>query len=143
MGPDGLPFTARVGRMDGRVFQETTYGGIIRLKEDALVLEYRAEVTEVGGGSMETRRGAIAEHAIPVDAIRSVTCSRGLLRRPVLDIELARLGPADGIPWAAGARVRLQLPRGGQGSGRELCTDVRLLKADARLRELGQGDLTG
>lgn len=142
MGSDGLPFTARVGRMDGRVFRETTYSGIIRLEEEALILEYRAEVTEVGDGSMETRRGAIAEQAIPVDVIRSVACSRRLLRRPVLDIELARLGPAEGIPWASGTRVRLRLPRGARRSGRELCTDVSLLKADARLRELGHGDLT-
>lgn len=143
MGADALPFTATVSGMEGRVYRETKYRGTVRLEQETLVLEYREEVTQMGGGSMDTRQVGVVEVAVPVDAIRSVACSRGFLRRPVLDIELTRLGPAEVVPWAAGTRVRLRLPRAERGGGRELCTDVRLQQADRRLRELGQGDLAG
>ncbi|MFO7893004.1 MAG: hypothetical protein R6U63_04655 [Longimicrobiales bacterium] len=140
-----MPFKAAAEEMDGGSYRSTTYEGLLRLEENALVLEYRESVTEVGGetgmGYSQSQSG-VTEVRIPVDAIRSVERKRWLLL-PVMDIELARLGPAEDIPWATGTRIRLRIPFGERHRAGELATDVRLFQADERLRELGEGDLTG
>lgn len=143
MRSQSIPFSASTSEMDGRVYRERSYTGLVRIDEDGLVLEFREDVTEVAGPSLAQRREGIREVRITVSDIRSIDTSRGVLRRPVVDIELARLGPAEAVPWATGTRIRLTLPRKERARGRALGTDHRLLQADARLRELGEGDLTG
>jgi hypothetical protein len=143
---DALPFKAATEDMDGMSYRSVTYEGLLRVEEDALVLEYRESVTEVGGetgmGYAQSQSG-VTEVRIPLDAIRAVERRTRWLFLPVLDIELARLGPAEDIPWAKGTRIRLNVPFGERHRARDLATDTRLLQADARLRELGEGDLTG
>ncbi|MGK7311010.1 MAG: hypothetical protein ACN0LA_02130 [Candidatus Longimicrobiales bacterium M2_2A_002] len=143
---DTLPFAAGTSEMSDTAYRETRYEGLIRLEADALVLEYRESVTDVGGmtglGYAESQSG-VTEVRIPLDAVRSVERRRRWLLLPVLDIELARLGPAEHVPWAKGTRIRLRIPFGERYRAAELATDIRLLQADTRLRELGEGDLAG
>ncbi len=143
---DALPFKAATEEMDGTSYRSTTYEGLLRLEDDTMVLEYRESVTEVGGETgMEYARSqsGVTEVRIPLDAIRTVERRKRWLLLPILDIELARLGPAEDIPWAKGTRIRLNVPFGERHRAGELATDVRLLQADSRLRELGEGGLTG
>lgn len=143
---DALPFKAATEEMDGTSYRSTTYEGLLRLEDDTMVLEYRESVTEVGGETgMEYARSqsGVTEVRIPLDAIRTVERRKRWLLLPILDIELARLGPAEDIPWAKGTRIRLNVPFGERQRAGELATDVRLLQADSRLRELGEGGLTG
>lgn len=127
-------------------YRSVTYEGLLRLEADALILEYRESVTEVGGdrgmGYSQSQSG-VTEVRIPVAAVRAVERRNRWLILPVLDIELGRLGPAEDIPWARGTRIRLNVPWGDRHRARDLATDTRLLQADERLRELGEGDLTG
>lgn len=143
---DALPFKAATEEMDGMAYRSVTYEGLLRLEEDALVLEYRESVTEVGGetgmGYSQSMSG-VTEVRIPIDAVRTVEHRKRWLVLPVLDIELARLGPAEDVPWAKGTRIRLNVPFGERDRAGELATDVRLFQADERLRELGEGDLMG
>ena len=141
-----IPFTAADSEMDGASYREITYEGLLRLEPEFLVLEYRESVTEVGGTTgmgYSRSQSEVAEVRIPMDAVRAVERRRRWLFLPVLDIELARLGPAEDIPWAKGTRIRLRIPFGERHRAGELATDVRLLQADSRLRELGESDLAG
>ena len=52
-------------------------------------------------------------------------------------------GPADAVPWFRGTRIRVRVPRSARGLARALGTQVELRQADARSRELGEGDLAG
>lgn len=143
---DALPFKAAAEEMDGVSYRSTTYEGLLRIEDDALVLEYRESVTEVGGktgvGYSQSQSG-VTEVRIPMAAVRTVERRKRWLILPVLDIELARLGPAEAVPWAKGTRIRLNVPWGERHRARDLATDTRLLQADERLRQLGEGDLTG
>jgi hypothetical protein len=143
---DALPFKAATEEMDGMSYRSVAYEGLLRVEEDALVLEYRESVTEVGGetgfGYSQSQSG-VTEVRIPLDAVRSVARRTFWFIVPVLDIELARLGPTEAIPWAKGTRIRVRVPFGERHRARDVATDVQLLQADARLRELGEGDLTG
>lgn len=141
--PLSLPFSATASELDGHTYRERSYRGLVRLEDDQLVLEFREQVTEMGGGSLHEREEPVREARVPVSAIRSVETSRGWIRRPALDIELARLGPAEAVPWADGTRIRVRIPRRERERARSLGTDIRMLQADARLRELGGDDLTG
>lgn len=143
---DALPFKAGTSEMSDTEYRETSYQGLARLEEDALVLEYRASVTEFGGTAglgYSENRSPVSEVRIPFDAIRSVERRKRWLLLPVLDIQLARLGPADDVPWAKGTRIRLRIPFAERHRASELATDIRLLQADTRLRELGENDLAG
>lgn len=143
---DALPFRAGTSEMSDATYREIRYEGLIRLEADALVLEYRESVTEFGGGTASgygQSQSGISEVRIPLEALRSVERRNRWLVLPVVDIELARLGPAGDIPWAKGTRIRLRIPFGERHRAGELATDVRLLQADTRLRELGEGDLAG
>lgn len=143
---DALPFKVATEEMDGISYRSTTYEGLLRLEEDALVLEFRESVTEVGGvtgmGYSRSQSG-VTEVRIPMDAVRTVARRKRWLILPVLDIELGRLGPTEDVPWARGTRIRLQVPWGDRHRATELATDIQLLQADERLRELGEGDLAG
>lgn len=143
---DALPFKAATEEMDGMSYRSVAYEGLLRVEEDALVFEYRESVTEVGGetglGYSQSQSG-VTEVRIPLNAIRSVERRSPWFFFPVLDIELARLGPAEDVPWAKGTRIRVRVPFSERHRARDLATDTRILQADERLRELGEGDLTG
>ncbi len=136
-----IPFWASTGEMDGSSYRDTRYEGLVRLDDHGLVLEFREQVTEIGGGTVQERQEGVREVRIPTEAIRSVEYRHRYLRRPILDIELARLGPAEAVPWARGTRVRVRVSRKDRSHAHELGSELRLLQADARLRELGEGDL--
>ena len=142
---DALPFKVSTEEMDGMSYRSIAYEGLVRLEDDALVIEYRESVTEMGGetgmGYSRSQSG-VTEVRIPLDAVRTVERRRRWLLLTVLDIELSRLAPAEDVPWSKGTRIRLRIPFGERQRAGDLATDVRLLQADTRLRELGEGDLT-
>lgn len=117
--------------------------GLLRLEDQALVLEFGERVTEIGEGVVDQQGTGVHEVRIPVGAVRELSYRHRWIRPSLLDIELARLGPAEAVPWLRGTRIRVRVPRGAGALARELGAEVELLQADARLRELGEGDLAG
>lgn len=95
---DAIPFTAKTGELDASVYRETVYEGLLRLEDQALVLEFGERVTEIGEGVVDQQGTGVHEVRIPVGAVRELSYRHRWIRPSLLDIELARLGPPRRCP---------------------------------------------
>lgn len=136
-----VPFTA--SSVSGDTYTSIGARGLMRLEDDALVLEYRETVTDLSGESYDEKRGPVQELRIPLDRVRSIQARRRYFVIPVCEIEVDRLAALGSVDWADGTLLRLRVPFRKYDIARDLAATHSLAQADARLRELGEGDLTG
>lgn len=129
--------------MGGDTYTSVEARGLMRLEDDALVLEYRETVTDMAGVSYDEKRGPVRELRIPLERVRSIQARRRYFVIPVCEIEVDRLAALGSVDWADGTLLRLRIPFLKYDTARDLAATHSLAQADARLRELGEGDLTG
>lgn len=132
--------------MSDEVYTSTSVRGLLRIEGDALVLEYRETVNDYGGtGSTGygTRPGPVQELRLPLERVRSIVARRRYFLVPVCEIHVDRLATFESIDWANGTLLRLRIPFRHFQEARDVAASLSLLQADARLRELGEGDLAG
>lgn len=141
--PEAVPFTASSSSMGGDGYTSIEARGLMRLTDDALVLEYRETVTDVSGVSYDEKRGPVQELSIPLDRVRSIRARRRYFVLPVCEVEVDRLAALGSLDWADGTLLRVRVPFRKYDTARDLAATHSLAQADAHLRELGEGDLTG
>lgn len=129
--------------MSGSDYKSTTVRGLLGIDDDALVLEYRETVSDYGGSGYSTHPGPVQEVRLPLERVRSITTRRRYFFLPVCEIRVDRLATLEHVDWADGILLRVRIPFQHFQEARELAASLSLLQADARLRELGEGDLAG
>lgn len=138
---ESTPFTASYSSFAGGVYRDATARGVMRLEADALVLEYREKVTEVSDTDYGQAQGPVREVRIPLETLRSVEVRRRFFLLPVCEVEVSRMAALEPLPWADGFRLRVRVPFRSRDHARDLASSLRLLQAERRLQELGEGGL--
>ena len=116
--------------------------GVVRMDDDALVIEFRERLTmnlgvgeEAGPVNEEIRTLRIAWRDLQGARMRM-----HWLVQPRLELRTRTLSALDGFPLADGTRLLLPVAWRERGAARELAVTADALVADARLRALEAAD---